>query len=103
VIEGAFLSELVWCTECERLISQCECPAEATSDVRRFDHLVHVICLAAEVEFKKEPNSSSEEFALRVQELLRELRDNLGKAMRRADTIDLLEREIERLRRKCGE
>ena len=92
-----------WCPDCERLSAFCVCPSEAILDVRRFDHLVHMICLIAEAEFKQAPNSSSEGFALCVQDALKEIRENLGKAMRRADTIDILEREIERLRRKCDE
>lgn len=96
------MTEIEWCEDCERPKVMCECPSEATSPTRQFDYLTHLICLAAENEFDRPKNSSSEYFAKRVQGLLQDIRDNLTRANRRNYTIDLLEKEIERLRQQLG-
>lgn len=96
------MTEIVWCEDCERPKDQCECVTDTTSDTRRFDYLTHRICLAAEQAFGKERDSAPDWLAEKVKGLLQDLRDNLTKANRRNYTIDLLEREIERLRGNNG-
>lgn len=67
---------------------------QAVSEVRRLDHLVHQICLLAEHAFGKKPNTAPEWLAEKVQNELKEIRDEITKLSHRANTIDLLEREL---------